>query len=102
MVTAGKTALRNAFGRVVRELRIRSGLTQEQLSFKAKLHRTYIGDLERGLKSPTLDVVDAIATALGVEAHVLVEAAIQARVRNHRKDGKSGTPRQRVRNPPAK
>lgn len=99
MVTAGKTALRSAFGRVVRELRIRSGLTQEQLSFKAKLHRTYIGDLERGLKSPTLDVVDAIAIALGVDAHVLVEAAIRTR---GRKEGRSGVPRQRVRNPPVK
>jgi transcriptional regulator with XRE-family HTH domain len=101
MVTARKTALRSAFGRVVRELRIRSGLTQEQLSFKAKLHRTYIGDLERGLKSPTLDVIDAIAVALGVEAHVLVEATVRTRGRSSRKESHSGMPRQRVRNRPA-
>lgn len=73
------TALRTAFGRVVRELRAESDLTQEQLSFRAGLHRTYIGDLERGLKSPTLDVIVALATALNVQAHSLVEAALRSR-----------------------
>ena len=53
-----KRHLSEAFGEVIREWHIRKALTQEQLSFRAKLHRTYIGDLERGRKSPTLDVID--------------------------------------------
>ena len=67
--------LRDAFGQVVRALRIKAGLSQEQLSFRADVHRTYVGDLERGLKSPTLAVVDRIATALSLSAPRLVELA---------------------------
>jgi len=73
--------LNEAFGEVIREWRIKKALTQEQLSFKAKLHRTYISDLERGRKSPTLDVIDSLASALGTESHVLLEAASRYRVR---------------------
>lgn len=67
--------LRVAFGQVVRELRIKAGLTQERLAFLARVHRTYVGDLERGEKSPTLDTVDALAAALSREPGELVEAA---------------------------
>jgi transcriptional regulator with XRE-family HTH domain len=64
------TDLRQAFGHVVRRLRIRASLSQEQLSFRADVHRTYVGDLERGLKSPTLEVIDRIAAALGTSTTV--------------------------------
>jgi transcriptional regulator with XRE-family HTH domain len=77
-----KRLLNEAFGEVIREWRIKKGLTQEQLSFKAKLHRTYISDLERGRKSPTLDVIDSLASALGTESHALLEAASRYRVRS--------------------
>ncbi len=75
MPSPSRKRLRSAFGNVIREHRIKSQLTQEQLSFRAKLHRTYIGDLERGLKSPTLDVIDALASALGIKPGALVDAA---------------------------
>ena len=39
------------FGEKVRSLRKEMGLTQEELSFKAKLHRTYIGIIERAENS---------------------------------------------------
>jgi len=64
---------------VIRELRIAAGLSQEQLSFRAKLHRTYIGDLERALKSPTLDAIDAIARALHVEPAELIASVYRFR-----------------------
>lgn len=70
-----KRHLSETFGEVIREWRIKKALTQEQLSFKAKLHRTYISDLERGRKSPTLDVIESLATALGTEPHILLEVA---------------------------
>lgn len=54
-------------------------MTQENLAFRSKLHRTYIGDLERGLKSPTLDVIEALALALGAEPSDLVAEAFQLR-----------------------
>lgn len=74
-----KTALRRAFGGVIRELRVAASLSQEQLSFRAKLHRTYIGDLERALKSPTLDAIDAIARALKVDPAELIGSVYRFR-----------------------
>ena len=64
-----------AVGAVIRERRIGEGLTQEKLSFRAKVHRTYISDLERGLKSPTVDVLESVAAALKTRPHILLEEA---------------------------
>lgn len=74
-VPHSKRHLVKAFGHVIRETRIQAKMTQEQLSFRAGVHRTYVSDLERGLKSPTLDVIESLATALGTEPHALLEVA---------------------------
>jgi transcriptional regulator with XRE-family HTH domain len=55
-------------GRVIAEARRGAGISQEALAFRCKLHPTYISQLERGLKSPTVRVLQAIATALGSPA----------------------------------
>jgi transcriptional regulator with XRE-family HTH domain len=52
------------FAAWLRERRQSAGLSQEQLAEKAGLHRTYVSQLERGLKSPTLDVLADLAAAL--------------------------------------
>lgn len=70
-----RKVLAKAFGVVVREARTRAGLSQERLAFKAGIHPTYLSRVERAEKSPTLDVVDALARALRVEAHTLIKAA---------------------------
>lgn len=54
------------FGDKVRELRKEKGLSQEELSFKADLHRTYIGMIERAEKNITLANIEKIANALNV------------------------------------
>jgi transcriptional regulator with XRE-family HTH domain len=54
------------FGHNVRELRKAKGLSQEQLSFRAGLHRTYIGMIERAEKNITLVNIEKIAAALDV------------------------------------
>ena len=54
------------FGDKVREIRKENGLSQEQLSFKADLHRTYIGMIERAEKNITLVNIEKIANALNV------------------------------------
>ncbi len=56
-----------AFGERVRDLRKERGLSQEELSFKAELHRTYIGMIERAEKNITLLNISKIAKALGVK-----------------------------------
>ncbi len=72
-------SLAKAFGDVVRELRVATNWSQEKLASRAGVHRTYVGDLENGRKSPTLDVVEAIASAFNTPAHKLIEAAERRR-----------------------
>ncbi|MDD3303156.1 MAG: helix-turn-helix transcriptional regulator [Candidatus Gracilibacteria bacterium] len=55
------------FGNKVRELRKKLGLSQEELASKCKLHRTYIGIIERGEKNLCLENIEIVAKALGVE-----------------------------------
>lgn len=55
------------FGEKVRLFRKKSGLSQEQLAFKANLHRTYIGMIERAEKNITLANIEKIANALEID-----------------------------------
>ena len=70
-----RSALSIAFGQVVRELREEAELSQERLGFLAKLSRVYVGEIERGEKTPTLDAIASLATALGKPASALIAAA---------------------------
>jgi len=55
-----------AFGRVLREFRAKSRLSQEQLALNAGLHRTYISLLERGVRQSTLSTLFQLADILEV------------------------------------
>lgn len=68
-------------GQELRKSRQRAGLTQEELAFRAGLSRPYISELERDLKSPTLDTLFLICDALGVAAADIVARADAARPR---------------------
>jgi transcriptional regulator with XRE-family HTH domain len=65
--------IRQRLGRNVRRLRDEKGLSQEAFAHEAGIHRTYISDIERGARNPTITVVEKIAIALGVTAAVLLE-----------------------------
>ncbi len=58
--------LKKSFGRRVKELRKKSGLTQEELAEKTELSVTFIGLVERGVNIPSVKTCDKIAKALGV------------------------------------
>lgn len=59
-------------GKIIRELREKSKLSQEELGERAGIHRTYVSQLERGVKSPTLTILEQIAEALSTKASTIV------------------------------
>lgn len=61
------------FGKRVREEREKQGLSQERLGELAKVHRTYIGMIERAEKNITLTNMEKIARALGKKVNGLVD-----------------------------
>lgn len=62
-----------ALGLAIRQFRGERGLSQEELAARAGLHRTYIGDIERGVRNPTLLSLVRMAEALEVNLSVVVE-----------------------------
>lgn len=64
---------KKSFAEVLREARQEKGLSQEELADRAGLHRTYISQVERGLKSPSLRSLEQIANALGVTPSILLK-----------------------------
>lgn len=50
----------------VRRYRKERGYSQEDLAFACGLHRTYISGVERGIRNPTVVILERIATALEV------------------------------------
>jgi len=54
------------FGRVLKKLRMEKGVSQEEFALSIGLHRTYISQLERGLKSPSLRTMEKICAELDV------------------------------------
>ncbi len=58
--------IRVAFGKRIRQVRLAKGFTQESLADTVGLHRTYIGNIERGEESVSVDNAAKIARALKV------------------------------------
>jgi transcriptional regulator with XRE-family HTH domain len=60
------------FGAIVRSLRERRGLTQEELAARSGISAGYVGFVERGDNVPTLTVILQLAHALGVRPSELL------------------------------
>jgi transcriptional regulator with XRE-family HTH domain len=56
--------IRRRVGLNVRKFREERGLSQEGLAFECGIHRTYISGVERGVRNPTITVLQKIAKAL--------------------------------------
>jgi transcriptional regulator with XRE-family HTH domain len=65
--------VRRRVGLNVRKFRAERGLSQEELAFECGLHRTYVSGVERGVRNPTVVVLERIAKALKVAASRLLE-----------------------------
>lgn len=60
-------------GRNVRQLREAKGWSQEDYADRAGIHRTYVSDIERGRRNPTITVVEKLARPLGVGSGSLLD-----------------------------
>jgi transcriptional regulator with XRE-family HTH domain len=60
------------FAKRIREIRIRNGLSQEKLAELSNLHRTYVSSVERGERNITVDNMERLASALGVDLRELL------------------------------
>ena len=63
------------FGKLIKKHRLMLKLSQETLAEKAEVHPTYIGLLERGLRTPGLGVSNRIARALGKRLSEIIAEA---------------------------
>ena len=70
--------LNETFAATMKHYREAAGLSQEGLASAAELDRTYISQLERGLKSPTLTTVQKVAKCIGVESPRLLQEPPEA------------------------
>ena len=69
--------LDEAFAIVLKRLRTKKKLSQKEFSLEADLHHTYISQLERGLKSPSLKTLGKIASVLGISLTELMSLVEQ-------------------------
>jgi len=59
-------------GANVRRHRKLKGMSQEQLALEADMERSYVSDLERGTRNPSVRALGRLADALGVAPHELL------------------------------
>lgn len=70
-----------AFGKAVRKQRAAAGLSQEDVAAQAGIHRTYIGDVERGERNLGLVNMYRLASAMNVTLTILVSEMEELLVR---------------------
>ncbi len=72
--------LRLIFGVVLRAFRTQHGLTQEELGIRCAMDRSFISDLERGAREPSLSTIMRLAKGLDVPA-VEIMSAVEAKTK---------------------
>jgi transcriptional regulator with XRE-family HTH domain len=65
--------IRRRLAKNLKRLRQERGLSQEKFAFEVDIHRTYISDLERGARNPTITLVEKLARYLKVPAGDLLD-----------------------------
>jgi CheY-like chemotaxis protein len=67
--------LKLLLGAAIKAERSILGISQEELAYRAGLHRTYVSDVERGARNPSIESVERLATALKLSVSVLFQRA---------------------------
>ena len=68
-----RVPLTRTLGEVVKSYRQSLGISQEELAQRSGLHRTYISNIEQGVRNPSLSTLSNVAAALNLECSVLVQ-----------------------------
>lgn len=72
-----KKKILKSIGQRLKYFRTKKGISQENLAFKVRIDRTYIGAIEQGLRSPSVYCLFTIANALDTTLSELVNFAIE-------------------------
>src|SRR6202011_2373322 len=72
-------SLKASLGTAIRHKRSALGISQGELALRAGLHRTYISDLERGARNPSIESVEKLAHALELSVSMLFQRATDGR-----------------------
>lgn len=81
----------SAFSQTLRILRESRGLSQEAVALESGMHRTFVSQLERGIKTPSLFTIIKLAAALKIPASEFVGIVTQTLARDA-KQGRSSSP----------
>jgi transcriptional regulator with XRE-family HTH domain len=91
-----KLRLSHFFAKVVQRHREAKGLSRQGLAERAGLHQTAVGLIERGLRTPNVDTLDALAKALQTDAWRLIQEAegeMEKEVSTEKKAPRASTPK---------
>jgi transcriptional regulator with XRE-family HTH domain len=73
-----QSEINHRFGKAIRRRRRELDLSQEELAERAELHQTYISDVERGGRNPSLENVEKLANALGISiARLFIDYGVE-------------------------
>ena len=73
MITTAMNNVSKKFGQRVRTIRLKQGLSQGDVAKRLDVHRSYISGIERGIRNPSLRVIQRIAKALEVPMEKLIK-----------------------------
>jgi CheY-like chemotaxis protein len=65
--------MKKQFGLAIKNWRAKSAISQEELAWRAGLHRSYVADIERGVRNPSLQSIEKLAKALKVSLSSLFQ-----------------------------
>ena len=65
--------IRKRLGSNLKRLRNEKGWSQEEFADRAGIHRTYVSDIERAARNPTITIVEKLAKPLKITASALLE-----------------------------
>ncbi len=68
-----KSKILTSFGHLIKQRRMKLGISQEELGFRSNLDRTYISGLERGVRNPSLTALVSLAAGMGISVSELLD-----------------------------